>query len=350
MTNNTAIIYHKDYLEHKQAGLHPERKDRLIETMNLFKIKGVFNTADLLTPEPATDVDLQRVHTKKHIEHIKNMSTRGGGMLTPDTRVSKNTYEIAKLAAGGVMLAGDCVVCGKYKNSYALVRPPGHHATRDAGMGFCYFNNVSVMVEYLKEKHNLKKILILDWDAHAANGTMDIFYNDDGVLNISIHQDPRTFYPGTGFINQIGEGAGEGYTVNIPVSRGSGDADYIYILKTFVAGLAESFKPELIVISVGIDSHKDDDISELCLTTRGYGVMTDIVKELAEKLCDGKLVCELEGGYNLKALAESNLEIVNSLMGKQVPYAEVAGKPMAETIKLVNELKQIFSKYHNFNV
>ena len=344
MVKNTAIIYHEDYLKHKQFRSHPERMERLVETLSLFRIKGIFKSAELLKPEPATDADLLRVHTKKHIDCIKELSFLGGGMLTADTAVNSNTYEIAKLAAGGVMLAGESVISEKYKNSFALVRPPGHHATRYKGMGFCYFNNVAVMIEYLKEKYNLKKILILDWDAHAANGTMEIFYSDNSVLNISIHQDPYTFYPGTGFIEQTGKGKGEGYTVNIPVSECTSDADYVYILKNFVIPIAESFKPELIVISSGIDSHKEDYISGLCLTKQGYGVMTNLMKDAAEKLCNGKMVVELEGGYNLKALSESNLEIVKSLLG--VSQAKVTGQPRAETTALVNELKEKFSKYH----
>jgi len=331
-------------MKHEQPGTHPERMERLTATINLFKEKDIFKRADLLTPEPASRQDLLRVHAEEHVDSIKDLSFLGRVMITPDTAVNEGTYEIAKLAASGVMLAGDCVASGKYKNSYALVRPPGHHATRDNAMGFCYFNNVAVMVRYLQHKHNLNKILILDWDAHAANGTMDIFYEDRSVLNISIHQDPHTFYPGTGFIEQAGEGEGEGYTVNIPVSECTNDADYVYILEKFVIPLAESFKPELIVISSGLDSHRDDYMSELCLTEAGYGAMTTMMIAAAEKLCKGKLVMELEGGYNLKSLSQSNLEIVYSLLG--VSHAKVAGKPKERTVELVNKLKNKFSEYH----
>ena len=344
LAKTTAIIYHEDYLKHRQAAGHPERKERLAETINLFRDKGVFKSADLLTPKPAKEEDLLRVHTKEHVDCIKNLSLAGGGMLTLDTMVNPDTYEIAKLAACGVILAGECVMQNKYKNSYALIRPPGHHAKRNSAGGFCYFNNVSVMIKYLKEKYNLNKILIFDFDAHAANGVMDIFYRDMSVLNISVHQDPHTFYPGTGFIEQTGDMAGKGYTVNIPVLECTSDADYVYIIKNFIFPIAKSFKPELIVVSVGTDSHKDDYMSGLCLTKAGYGVITNLMKELAEKYCGGKIVLELEGGYNLSALAQSNLEIVNSLIG--VSQAEVSGNPKAETVALVNELKEIFSRYH----
>jgi len=341
---STAIIYHKDYLKHFPSSGCPERMSRIVKTLKLFIDKNILKSAEIRTPEPATEDDLLRVHSKKYIDYLKDLSFFGGGAIDADTEVKTMTYEIAKLAAGGVMLAGECVVTGKYKNSFALIRPPGSHATKDTGMGFCYFNNVSVMAAYLKEKYNLKKILILNWGARAANGTMEIFYEDNWLLNISIHEDPDESFPGTGFMRQAGAGEGEGYTINIPVSKCTSDADYVYILKNFVIPVAESFKPELIVISAGQDSHKDDMMSGLCLTKAGYGAMTKLMKGAAEKLCKGKIVVELEGGFEPGSLAKSNLEILNSLIG--LPCAEVTGKPKKETVELVNKLKIQFSKYH----
>ncbi len=344
MTKSTAVVYHKDYLKHFPSDSCPDRMARLVETLKLFISEGLLKSIEVRTPTPATEDDLLSVHTKKYVEEVKNLSLFGGGALDADTEVKPKTFELAKLAAGGAKLAGEYVIRGMYKNSFALVRPPGNHATKSAGMEFCYFNNSAVMIEYLKAKYNLQKILILSWSAHAANGTMDIFYNDKSVLNISIHQDPHTIFPNTGFIDQIGEGEGEGYTVNIPVSEGTSDADYVYILEKFVLPLAESFKPELIVISAGQDAHNDDVTSDICLTEAGYGAMTNLMKNAAEKLCSGKLVVVLEGGYEPASLARSNLEIVNSLIGES--NAQVTGTQREETIALVNELKEKFSKYH----
>lgn len=340
----TSLIYHEDYLKHDAGFGHPERKERLISTINFLKEKGIFEKLKIIKPMPATEENLLRVHTKDHIEFIKNLSESGGGYIDGDTVVNRNTYEIAKLAAGGVISAGEVVMSEESKNSFALVRPPGHHATRNRAMGFCYFNNAAVMIRFLQEKFKLRRIFLLDWDAHAGNGTMDIFYDDPTVLNVSIHQDPRTFYPGTGFMEQIGKGEGEGYTVNIPVPAGTGDADYIFILKNFVIQILENYKPELIVISAGQDSHKDDPISGLELTEEGYGKMTELMLHCAEKFCNNRIVIELEGGYNLDALAVSNYKIISALLGIS-RTEEISGEVRNSTVETLNSLGVILRDY-----
>jgi len=341
----TALIYHEDYLKHDAGPGHPERRERLVSVMDYFRNGGIFESVGVLTPEPCSDEDLLRVHTEEHVANIRSFSRAGGGPLDADTFAQANTYDIAKLAAGGVMLAGEVVANGEFSNSLALVRPPGHHATRDRAMGFCYFNNVAVMARYLQEKLELKKILILDWDAHAANGTMDIFYDDPSVLNISIHQDPVSFYPGTGFAEQIGEGDGTGYTVNVPMTHGAGDSDYVYVLEELVIPLAKSFQPEFIAISTGFDSHKDDFISGLQLTEQGYGFLTEMMVNLAGDVCGGKLVVELEGGYNLEAISRSSYAMVNSLLGNSTE--KVVGHALGSVSAVVEQLKGSLSEYHS---
>jgi len=341
---STALIYHKDYLNHKYPYNHPERSERLSYTMDFLKKTGILEKVDLLTPDPATEEDLLRVHTPEHVGYIKDLCEKGGGSVDLDTYASPDTYNLAKLAAGGVMLAGDYAV-GKEGNSFALVRPPGHHAYKNKAGGFCYFNNVAVMIKYVMEKYPLNRVFLLDWDAHAFNGTADIFYSTPGVLNVSIHQDPRSFYPGTGFMRQIGEGAGRGYTVNIPVPSGTKDADYMHILNEFVIPLAYGYKPDLIVISTGQDSHRDDLISGLQLTEEGYGAMTSVLKKAAEELCGKRLVVELEGGYNLEALARSNYEILSALLGISGFKMDFGGI-RDSTYKITEELRDTFSSYH----
>ena len=342
--NKTALIYHEDYLKHDAGPGHPERRERLVSVMDYFRNGGILERVGTLTPSPCSDEDLLRVHKKEYVEFIRAMCARGGGPIDADTFAQADTYDIGKLAAGGVMLAGEVVAKGEFGNSLALVRPPGHHASRDRAMGFCYFNNVAVMARYLQEKQNIKKILILDWDAHAANGTMDIFYDDPSVLNISIHQDPVSFYPGTGFAEQIGEGKGEGYTVNVPLRSGAGDSDYVYVLEELVMPLARSFQPGLIAISTGFDSHKDDFISGLQLTEQGYGFLTEMMMGLAGEVCGGKLVVELEGGYNLEAIARSSHAVVNSLLGNSAE--KVVGHALGSVSAVVEQLKRSLSHYH----
>ncbi|MEM2918895.1 MAG: histone deacetylase [Candidatus Altiarchaeota archaeon] len=341
----TALIYHKDYLLHNATLHHPERKERLIRTLEYFKEKGIFERISILTPDMATEKDLLRVHTMRHVEFIKNFCFSGGGFIDADTFANEKTYEIAKLAAGGVMLAANAVANEKFNNSFALVRPPGHHACSDRAMGFCYFNNVAIAIRYLQEKFSIKKIFLVDWDVHAANGTMEIFYDDPTVLNVSLHQDPKNFYPGTGFIEQIGVGRGEGYTVNIPMQPNSGNSDYLYIFHEFILPLIDSFKPELIVISAGQDSHKDDPLGSIKLTEQAYGEMTSLLRKKAEQFCNGKIFVELEGGYNLEALAKSNYEIVLALLGEfseKIPSNGI----LSSTKETLKKLKEIFSRYH----
>jgi len=340
----TALIYHEDYLKHEAGPGHPERRERLVSVMDYFRKGGILDKVGTITPEPCSDEDLLRAHTEEHVASIRSFSRAGGGPLDADTFCQHNTYDIATLAAGGVMLAGEVVAKGEFSNSLALVRPPGHHATKDKAMGFCYFNNVAVMARYLQEKQDIKKILILDWDAHAANGTMDIFYNDPSVLNISIHQDPVSFYPGTGFAEQIGEGVGEGYTVNVPLTHGAGDSDYVYVLEELVIPLAKSFQPELIAISTGFDSHKDDFISGMQLTEQGYGFLTEMMLGLTGEVCDGKLVVELEGGYNLEAISRSSYAVMNSLLGNSTE--KVVGHALGSVSTVVEQLKKSLSHYH----
>lgn len=341
---NTALIYHKDYLTHRYPFSHPERSERLSYCMDFLKKTKILEKVDLLTPEPADEKDLLRVHTQRHIDHIKDLCEKGGGSVDLDTYAGPDTYNIAKLAAGGVMLAGDYAITNK-GSAFALIRPPGHHAYKNKGGGFCYFNNAAVMINYVMEKYSLNRVFLLDWDAHAFNGTADIFYSTSRVLNVSIHQDPHTFYPGTGFMSQIGEGAGKGYTVNIPVPSGTKDADYIHILNEFVIPLAYNFKPDLIVVSAGQDSHRDDYISGLQLTEEGYGAMTSMLKKAADELCGKRLVVELEGGYNLEALAKSNYEILRALL-RISGFKRDFGGIKDTTQEILEELKDTFSSYH----
>ena len=339
--NRTGLVYHEDYLMHETGEHHPERGERLSATIDYFRKKAIIDKVKLLVPEPCSEEDILRVHTKELLEEVKGLSASGGGFVADDTYCSKETYRVARLAAGGCIKAAEAVMTGVVNNAYALVRPPGHHAGRNKAAGFCFFNNAAIMIRYLREKYGIKRVFLFDWDAHAGNGTMDIFYDDPGVLNLSVHQDPRSFYPATGFLHQTGRNAGEGYTVNIPVPAGTGDADYLYILKDFVIPLMRSFCPDFTVICAGQDSHERDGISGLCLTENGFGEMTRLLLNEAARLCKGRLVVELEGGYELDSFVRSNYAIVSALLGMKEKF-EIKGEVRESTDAILHSLHETF--------
>jgi len=338
MKNKTAVVYHKDYLKHSQGANHPERPDRLEAIMRGLEDSGLIRSLDVLTPAPCSAEDLLRVHPANHVDRVRNVCRKGGGYLDPDTYAAPETYDVALLAAGGVTAAGEKVASGDYTNCFAFVRPPGHHATRSRAMGFCYFNNVAVAVRHIQDELGLRRVAIVDWDAHAPNGTMGTFYEDPTVLNMSIHQDPHSYYPGCGFVDQTGDGAGRGYTVNFPVPAGTGDADYLYLLEEFVVPRVKRFKPDFIAVAAGQDSHVSDLISKLNLTDAGYAAMTQTFMKLANQLCGGKIVFELEGGYNIKTLPKTNHAIASAMLGMK-PEKEVEGKVLASTKDLLTQLR-----------
>ncbi|MFH1721010.1 MAG: histone deacetylase [Candidatus Altiarchaeota archaeon] len=343
--NRTALVYHPDYLLHYAGPGHLEVATRLSETMSLFEGWGLLEKLELIKPEAASREDILRVHTDRHYTEIKNASNRGGVQLDPDTCANKNTFEVALLAAGGVIEASNSLLEGRADNSIALVRPPGHHASQDRAMGFCYFNNVAIAVRHIQEVHGIKKICIVDWDCHASNGTMDIFSGDKDVLNISLHQDPSSFYPARGFAKEMGNSEGLGYQVNVPFQGGAGNSDYQYAFEEFLVPLIDGFDPDFIFISAGFDSHLLDSISQLRLTDVGYARMAYLLNQLADEKCGGNISLELEGGYNTEALALSLREIAQVFLGESEPK-HIKDSCSKETVELITQLKDQFSAYH----
>jgi len=272
-----------------------------------------------------------------------------GSVLTLDTPVPKGVYEIAKLSAGGAILAGEIVCKKEVDNAFALTRPPGHHAGNNFGGGFCFFNNIAIMIEYLRAKHGLKKFAILDWDVHHGNGTQDIFYEDPSVLYFSTHQSP--LYPGTGRLDEIGDFRGKGYNVNIPLKPGTSGKSFLYVLEEVFIPLIENFKPDLIGISAGYDAYFNDPLANLKFTIKTYGDATNIVKKVADKVCEGRIVIILEGGYNLEALSHGILATVSTIAELDeikepyLPPEQEIDDSVKEEIKV---LKKILSDYWNF--
>ena len=303
-TSKTGFLYHDIYLEHKTTEGHPETAQRLVVIVERLKAKGLYSALFQLSPSPVTLEWLTTVHTPKYVERAKRSCEEGARYLdSVDNPISSRSYEVALVAVGGVLSAIDAVMEGKITNAFCAVRPPGHHALKDKAMGFCMFNNVAVGVRYIQEKYGLSKILIVDWDVHHGNGTQAMFYDDPNVLYFGVHQYP--FYPGTGSEAEKGSGEGLNYNINVPLPAGSGDAVYLGVFEDKLKPAAYSFSPDFVLISAGFDAHEDDLLGGMKVTEQGFAQMTQIVEDIAQKCCEGRLVSVLEGGYGSEGLAAS---------------------------------------------
>ncbi|MBM3166992.1 MAG: histone deacetylase [Chloroflexi bacterium] len=306
------LVYDPVYLEH-DIGTHVENVQRLTSTLALLEENHLKDKLHILQPRPATLEELSKVHAPEYIAQIKRYSEQGGGYIYADTAMSNGSYNAALHAAGGVLTAIDAVMSKRVDTAFALVRPPGHHATCWQAMGFCLFNNVAVAAKYALSNFNLERILIVDFDVHHGNGTQDAFYADQHVLYFSTHEYP--LYPGTGGIDETGTREGEGYTVNIPMLAGWGDHEYQAIFEDVLAPIAKRFQPQLMLVSAGYDAHWADHIAMMEMSIPGFARLAEILKTLANMLCQGRLVFALEGGYHLEALSHSISATLNVLLG-----------------------------------
>ena len=334
----TGLIYHPIYLEHDTDG-HPERKERLTTTLEKIRSSGL--DLEFVTPRPATLDEVGTIHSPGYIDQVRSISGRGGGYLDLDTVVSSQSYEAALMAAGGV-ITGVERVTSDLDNAFALVRPPGHHALPNRGMGFCIFNNVAIGAR-CAQKMGLEKVLIVDWDVHHGNGTGAVFYDDRSVMYFSTHQFPH--YPGTGRVKELGMDGAEGFTVNVPLPWGTGDSGYLAVFEEVLKPVALEFDPDIVLVSAGQDPHQADPLSGMNLTTEAFGSMAATVKEIADSCCEGRLVAALEGGYNLGALSDSIVAILRSFKGESPAKIEVEEDPrVAERIE---EVKRAMRPYWN---
>lgn len=350
----TALIYHPKYLNHDTGSGHPESRYRLEAMMKAIKESGLLNqekSIRLFQPS-AENVEkaILRIHPRSHIEFVKKISA-SSTYADPDTPASPETYEAALLAAGGILLAGEKVISGEAKNAYAMVRPPGHHAGSTSARGFCFFNNIAILAELLHQEKNFNRILILDCDCHHGNGTQEIFYDKQYVLYISFHQDGRTLYPGTGFQDEVGVDEGEGHTVNVPLPPLTDHEYYLKAVREIAVPIAKQYKPQIVLVSNGFDAHHLDPISSLQLTAGTYREIMKTAMELAEELCEGKLVVTLEGGYSLEALPRCILSVLSQLTGIKIDVDDPQPNPDERVRnyieKLIREVKRIQSNYWN---
>jgi acetoin utilization deacetylase AcuC-like enzyme len=305
-------VYHPLYLAHKLPG-HPERPERLERVMETLQEQGILERLVELEPTPATEAEIELVHSAALRSRVQQLAARGGGHLDPDTYVNAHTYDAALLAAGGVNTAVRAILGGQVDNAFCLVRPPGHHATPNRAMGFCLFNNVAIAARAAQEEHGLERVLIADFDVHHGNGTQDIFNQDPSVLYFSTHQYPH--YPGTGHWSETGQGQGQGTTVNVPLPAGVGDEGYTSVFRSLLWPVAQRFRPQLILVSAGFDAHWDDPLAFMLLSLTGYARLARQLRDLAQELCDGRIVFALEGGYHLDVMAYGVLNSLYVLLG-----------------------------------
>jgi acetoin utilization protein AcuC len=359
-----AFLYHEDLASYSFGEGHPLTGERFSEFFSFFtsRCTSFKDKFEEIEPQPATNSELELVHTKDYIKAIQSAS-KGVFMfdihryvsvdnLNPATGyIPKDIDEGARIVVGISLLAGELVAQGKFKKAIGIGGGM-HHAKTDYGEGFCFYNDVAVCVKNLKAKYNLKRILVLDTDAHAGNGTKEIFYADPEVLFIDIHQDPRTLYPGTGFIQEVGSGKGEGFTVNLSVLAGTSNKAYEYIFEEIVFPLAREFKPEIIIRYGGSDPHYLDTLTNLGLTLEGFKMIGHEVSILAKELTQGKAVDLLLSGYNLEVLPFAWSALISGLLDLDIDLSGLKEESLPspdsrlkETKDMVSQLKKLLKKY-----
>ncbi len=293
---------------------HIESAEGKRRIRNLVEVSGLIDHLVQLKPRPATEDEILRLHTREYVERIKKLSSEAGGEAGEETPFGRGSYEIALLAAGGCITAVDAVLDGKVDNAYALVRPPGHHAERDQGRGFCIFGNTALAAMHARQARGLSRVAIVDWDVHHGNGTEHAFYSDPTVLTLSIHQD-NNYPPASGAISDTGDGAGRGYNINVPLPPGSGVGAYMVTFERVVAPALRAFRPELILIASGLDASAMDPLASMMMTSEGYRTLTRIVLAVARDVCRGRLVACHEGGYSPAYVPYCGLAIIEELAG-----------------------------------
>src|SRR5438067_2096205 len=322
-----SLIYDPIFLEH-DTGHHPENARRLEAVTLLLRERGLWDGLPRPAARPATEAELHAVHDPRFLLLLTQLAARGGGYLTPDTIMSAASDGAARMAAGASVRAVEAVLAGESRYAFALVRPPGHHARPAEGMGFCLINNVAVAAR-AAQRLGAQRVLIVDFDVHHGNGTQDAFYRDPDVLVFSSHQYPA--YPGTGALEEVGEGEGLGATVNVPLPAGVGDAGYRRVYEEVLPPIARRFQPDLILASAGYDAHWTNwtylASIRMQVTVSGFAAIVRQLHALAEELCGGRLALILEGGYDPEALAWSVAGSLDALLGRGIE--DPIGPPLA---------------------
>ena len=339
-SSSTGIVYNPIFLQHDQPG-HPENAKRLESIIFELKEKELLKKVLLIESRLAEINEIAICHTKEYLEYVNDFCDKGGGYLDPDTYSNKYSFTAASIAVGSSIDLTKAVIKGELKNGFALLRPPGHHALANRSMGFCLFGNIAITAKIALTRPGIRKVAIVDFDVHHGNGTQALVGDDPNILFISTHQYP--FYPGTGSIREIGIGKSEGTIINIPVQSGVGDAGFKMIYEKVIIPSLERFNPDLILVSAGYDAHWDDPLASLSLSLSVYNWISRELIKSAERVCNGKIVFFLEGGYNLQVLSNGVANTIRGLLGIDFfedPFGE-SPNPETNADKVINELIKI---------
>ncbi len=359
----TALIYHEEYEKHDtgnqiysfgedrrlQVGVEFENALRIRYIREMLEKTGLLHHMTEFLPTPAKDTDLLRVHSQTHIDRLRDLCQKGIRVLGHDAFGCPSSESIARLAAGGAMLGVEQVLQeGPIKQAYALIRPPGHHAGIEQAMGFCLYNNVAIAARYAREVFGIERVAIVDWDVHHGNGTQEIFYSDPHVLFISMHE--ASYYPlDAGHMTELGRDSGEGYNINIPLPPATGEEGYRMAIEELVLPILEQYRPQLLLVSAGQDSNGLDPLSRMMMMRPGFRYMAKAFRELANRICGGRLVLFQEGGYSLPYLPIATLGVMEGLMNCEVDFHDPHVIPIrpivGELVDAITQCKQTFSPY-----
>ncbi|MCJ7596759.1 MAG: histone deacetylase [Desulfobacterales bacterium] len=309
----TGIVKDRRYMDHWMGDYHPECPERLQVIYTMLEDPDMVDRFREVPVRMAERDELLLIHSPAYVDRLESTAGLEYTYLDPDTHTCAASYDAALLAAGGLCQAISMVHSGELDNAFALVRPPGHHAERGQAKGFCLFNNVAIGARYAQEYLGIKRVLIADWDLHHGNGTQHSFENDPSIVYFSTHQYP--YYPGSGAFDEVGKGKGKGFTVNVPLTVGYGDGEYIGIYEKVLRPIALEFKPEMILVSAGFDICIGDPLGGMSVTPTGFAGLTRTIMDIADACCGGKMVCTLEGGYDLNGQRDSVKQVLREMAG-----------------------------------